>query len=91
MAKWIVAEKSQSWRHAVICPNMMGRMKERIPESKRARFGSLAIVEYPQVAQTCTLRANAVLSFSGVTFEIWKRMDERLYGHDTSVLMLYSQ
>ena len=78
MAKWIVAEKGRARiRHAVMCPNMMGRMKERIPQSKRARFGSLAIVEYPQMAQTCTLRANAVLSLSGVTFlkfgSVWTR------------------
>ena len=79
MAKCIVAEKARAGiRHAVMCPNMMGRMKERIPQSKRARFGSLAIVEYPQVvAQTCTLRANAVLSLSGVTFlkfgSVWTR------------------
>ena len=78
MAKWIVAEKGRAGiRHAVMCPNMMGRMKERIPQSKRARFGSLAIVEYPQMAQTCTLRANAVLSLSGVTLlkfgSVWTR------------------
>ena len=41
---------------------------EDIPQSKRARAGSLAIVGYPQVARTCILRANVVLFFSGVTF-----------------------
>ena len=30
-------------RHAVVCPNVPGRTKERISESKRARAGSLAI------------------------------------------------
>ena len=78
MAKWIVAEKARAGiRHAVMCPIMMGRMKERIPQSKRARFSSLAIVEYPQVVQTCTLRANVVLSLSGVPFlkfgSVWTR------------------
>ena len=38
MAKWIVAEKTKArLRHAVVCPNMTGRTKERIAQSKRAR------------------------------------------------------
>ena len=41
--------------------------KKRIAQSKRARAGSLAIVDQPQVARTCILRADIVLSFSGVT------------------------
>ena len=42
MAKCIVAEKAKAglW-HAVICPNVTGRAKERIAQSKRARAGSL--------------------------------------------------
>ena len=46
MAKWIVAEKaSAGLRHAVIiCPNVTKMTKERISQSKRARAGSLAIV-----------------------------------------------
>ena len=32
-------------RHAVVSPNMTGRTKERIAQSKRARAGSLAIVD----------------------------------------------
>ena len=32
-------------RHAVICPNGTGRTKERIAQSKRARAGSLALVD----------------------------------------------
>ena len=45
MAKWITAEKVRAGlRHAVVCPNVMGRAKERITQSKRARSGSLAIV-----------------------------------------------
>ena len=45
MAKWIVAEKAKPglW-HAVACPNLTGRTKERIAQSKRARAGSLALL-----------------------------------------------
>ena len=32
-------------RHAVVCPNVTGRTRERIAQSKRARAGSLAIVD----------------------------------------------
>ena len=32
-------------RHAVVCPNVTGRTKERIAQSKRARSGSPAIVD----------------------------------------------
>ena len=46
MAKWIAAEKARAGvRHAVVCPNVTGRTKERIAQSKRARFGSFAIVD----------------------------------------------
>ena len=46
MAKWIAAEKDRAGlRHAVICPNVTGRTKERIAQSKRARAGSLALVD----------------------------------------------
>ena len=46
MAKWIVAEKARAGlRHAVVCPNVTGRTKERIAQSKRARAGSLALVD----------------------------------------------
>ena len=58
MAKWIVAEKAKAGlRHAVVCPNGTGRTKERIAQSKRTRAGSLALVDWPQVERTCTLRA----------------------------------
>ena len=31
MAKWIAAEKARAeLRHAVVCPNVMGRIKDRI-------------------------------------------------------------
>ena len=47
MAKWIVAKKVRAGlRHTVVCPNVTGRSKERIAQqSKRARVGSLAIVD----------------------------------------------
>ena len=45
MAKLIVAEKTKAglW-HAVVCPNVTGRTKKRIAQSKRARAGSLTLV-----------------------------------------------
>ena len=45
MAKWIAAEKARDeLRHAVVCPNVTGRTKERIAQSKQARAGSLAML-----------------------------------------------
>ena len=46
MMKLIAAEKTKAGlRHAVVCPNVTGRTKKRIAQSKRARAGSLALVE----------------------------------------------
>ena len=46
MIKWIVAEKNKArLRHAVVCPNVTGRTKERISQSKRARACLLALVD----------------------------------------------
>ena len=46
MAKWIVAEKNKAGpRHGVVCPNVTGRTKKRISQSKRTRAGSLALVD----------------------------------------------
>ena len=46
MAKLIAAEKAKAGlRHAVACPNVTGRTKERIAQSKQVRAGSLAIVD----------------------------------------------
>ena len=46
MAKWIAAEKNKAGlRHAVVYPNVTERTKERIAQSKRARAGSLALVD----------------------------------------------
>ena len=58
MMKWIVAENTKAGlRHAVVCPNVTGSTKKRIAQSKRTRAGSLALVDQPQVARTCILRA----------------------------------
>ena len=46
MAKWVAALKAKAGvRHAVVCPNVTGRTKERRAQSKRARAGSLALVD----------------------------------------------
>ena len=46
MAKRIAAEKVRAGlRHAVVCPNGTGRIKDRIAQSKRVRAGSLAVVD----------------------------------------------
>ena len=73
MAKWIAGEKARvGLRHPVVCPNVTGTTKKRIAQSKRARAGSLTKVDKPQqVARICILRADVVLSFSGVTFVLF--------------------
>ena len=47
MAKWIAIEEASraGLRQAVVCLNVPGRTKERIVQSKRARAGSLALVD----------------------------------------------
>ena len=61
MKKWIDEEKARAGlRHTVVCRNVTGRTKERIAQSKQARAGSLVFVDYPQMAQTCPLRAFAL-------------------------------
>ena len=46
MAKWIAAEKPRAGlRHAVVCPNVTERTKERKTHSKRTCTGSLAVVD----------------------------------------------
>ena len=45
-AKWIAAEKARAGlRYAVVCPDVTGRTKEGKVQSKRARAGSLALVD----------------------------------------------
>ena len=46
MAKWIAAEKTRAGlRHGVVCPNVTGKTKERMTQSKRTRDGSFALVD----------------------------------------------
>ena len=46
MTEWIAAERARAaLRHAVICPNVTGRTKETVAQSKRARTGLLAAVD----------------------------------------------
>ena len=46
LAKLNAAEKARAGlRHAVVCPNVTGKSKKRIVQSKRARAGSLALVD----------------------------------------------
>ena len=46
MAKRIVAQKAKAGlRHAAVCPNVTGRTKEGIAQSKRARAGLHALVD----------------------------------------------
>ena len=46
MAKWIAAERARAaLRHAKTCPNVTGRTKERVAQSKRARTGLLATID----------------------------------------------
>ena len=77
MAKWIPAEKAKAGlQHAVVCPNVTGRTKKRIAQSKWASAGSLALVDKPQVARTWFLMAFGLqmswhLSLSGVTFVLF--------------------
>ena len=46
MVKWIAAEEARvGLRYAVVCSNVTGRTKKRIAQSKRARAGSLTLVD----------------------------------------------
>ena len=71
---WRTTMEQGALRHAVVCPNVTARAKDRIAQSKRVRAGSLAIVDYPQVARTFILRAcGSQMScfFSGVPFVLF--------------------
>ena len=46
MVKWIAAEKVRAGLlHVAVCPNVTGRTKERIAQSKQACAGSLALAD----------------------------------------------
>ena len=54
MAKWIVADKIKAGvLHAVVCPNVTGRTKKMIAQSKRARASSLALVPSGRLVCRC--------------------------------------
>ena len=76
MAKWIAAEKNKAGlRHAVVCPNVTGRTKERIAQSKRDRAGSLAFcclaTKGANLCPPGVWFADIMRSFSGVTFVLF--------------------
>ena len=54
MVKEIAAEKARAglW-HAVVYPNVAGRTKGKIAQSKNASPGSFAMVDKAQVARIC--------------------------------------
>ena len=47
MAKCLAVEKARTglWHAVIVCPNVTGRTKERVTQSKRARAGSLSMVD----------------------------------------------
>ena len=46
IAKWVAPEEARAGlRHVVVCPNVTGKTKQRIAQSRRARVGSLALVD----------------------------------------------
>ena len=46
MAKRIATKKARAGRrHAVVCPNVAGKTKERIAQSKRVCADSIALVD----------------------------------------------
>ena len=77
MSKWIAAEKAKAGlRHAVVCPNVTGRTRERIAQSKRTRAGSLALVDYLATSGANLYPpgvwfADVMTSFSGVEFALF--------------------
>ena len=47
VTKWIAASRARAaLRHAVVSPNVTGRTKERVAQSKRARTGLLATIDW---------------------------------------------
>ena len=75
MAKWIAAEKARAGlRHAVVCSNVTGKTKKRMPKAS-----GLVLVRSPQLIinshkcrELVSLRAYVVLSFSRVTFVLFR-------------------
>ena len=76
MAKWIAAEKARvGLKYAVVCSNVTGSTKERIAQSKRARAGSLAIVDYPRefvTSERLICRYHVVFLWCNVCFLLFR-------------------
>ena len=83
MAIWIAAEKARAGlRHAVVCPNVTGRTKERIAQIKRARAGSLVVV----VFFTSTDRASTIPSnIRGCQSGTWSAGQKKIRGTSTKL------
>ena len=46
MTRWIAAERARAaLRHVVVSPNVTGKTKERVAQSKLARTGLLATID----------------------------------------------
>ena len=46
MTKWITAERAKAaLRHAETCPNVTGKTKQRVAQSKRTRTGLIATID----------------------------------------------
>ena len=75
MAKWIAAEKARAGlRHAVVCPNVTGRTKEKIAQSKRARAGRSPLLishKWRELVSSGRLVCRCHDAFSGVTFVLF--------------------
>ena len=78
MAKQIAADKARAGlRYAVVRPNVTGRTKERTVQSKRARAGSLALVDCQVATSGANLYspdvefADVLTYFPGVTFVLF--------------------
>ena len=76
IAKWIAAEEAKAGlRHAVVCPNVTGRTKKRIAQSKRGlcwfalpcRLATSGANVYPPGVWF----ADVMMSFSGVMFGLF--------------------
>ena len=70
-AKWIATKKvGAGLRHAVVCPNVTGRTKERIAQSKRAHAGLFALVNWRELVSSghFLFCCRCYIPFSGVTF-----------------------
>ena len=102
MAKWMLAKKvwARLW-HGVVCSNVTGGTKQRIAQSKRARGGSLAVVDQPQPSgqMSCclslALRLFVFASFSYIGFYQTRGLQSvldirRYFQHDHFITIVIS-